>query len=164
MYVVTFYSFKGGVGRSMALVNVAADLTRRGKRVLIVDFDLEAPGLDTFDLTRSEECNRGLLDFVCDFCKTGEVPDVRGYVYKTRVDLGPGELWVMPAGLQDAEYDHRFRSVDWADLYARQNGFLLFEDLKAQWIDVLRMDYVLIDSRTGPRTQVVSALDSYPTR
>jgi tetratricopeptide (TPR) repeat protein len=55
----------------------------------------------------------------------------------------------MPAGLQDAEYDHRFRSVDWADLYARQNGFLLFEDLKAQWIDVLRMDYVLIDSRTG---------------
>ena len=33
MYVVTFYSFKGGVGRSMALVNVAAELAARGRRV-----------------------------------------------------------------------------------------------------------------------------------
>jgi MinD-like ATPase involved in chromosome partitioning or flagellar assembly len=149
MYVVTFYSFKGGVGRSMALVNVAAELTKRGKRVLIVDFDLEAPGLDTFDLTRSDDCKRGLLDFVCDFRDTAEVPDVKGYVYKTGVDLGTGELWVMPAGLQDEGYDHRFRSMDWADLYARHNGFLLFEDLKVQWRDALEMDYVLIDSRTG---------------
>jgi MinD-like ATPase involved in chromosome partitioning or flagellar assembly len=149
MYVVTFYSFKGGVGRSMALVNVAAELAKRGKRVLMVDFDLEAPGLDTFDLTRSDDCKRGLLDFVCDFRDTTEVPDVKEYVYQTGADLGTGELWVMPAGLQDDEYDCRFRSVDWADLYASQNGFLLFEDLKAQWSEALEMDYVLIDSRTG---------------
>ena len=140
MYVVTFYSFKGGVGRSMALVNVAADLTRRGKRVMIVDFDLEAPGLDTFDITRSEKRKRGLLDFVCDFRETDEVPDVREYVYQTQLDISDGQLWVMPAGLEDEEYHNRFRSVDWADLYTRQHGFLLFEDLKAQWKDVLKMD------------------------
>ena len=51
MYVTTFYSFKGGVGRTMALVNVAVELANTGRRVLVVDFDLEAPGLDTFDLT-----------------------------------------------------------------------------------------------------------------
>lgn len=39
--------------------------------------------------------------------------------------------------------------IDWADLYENHNGFLLFEKLKAQWKDVLRLDYVLIDSRTG---------------
>jgi MinD-like ATPase involved in chromosome partitioning or flagellar assembly len=149
MYVATFYSFKGGVGRSMALVNVAAELTRRGKRVMVVDFDLEAPGLDTFDITRSEECRKGLLDFVCDFRKSVEVPDVKEYVYQAKADLGDGQLWVMPAGLQDDDYHNRFRSVDWADLYAKENGFLLFEDLKAQWKDALKMDYVLIDSRTG---------------
>ncbi len=82
MYVVTFYSFKGGVGRSMALVNVAAELARRGERVLVVDFDLEAPGLDTFDITASRESGRGLLDLVCDFRRSGEVPDVRNYVYR----------------------------------------------------------------------------------
>lgn len=149
MYVATFYSFKGGVGRSMALVNVAAEIARRGKRVLVVDFDLEAPGLDTFDITRSEMGRRGLLDFVCDFRAGLEVPDVREYVYQAQIDLGEGQLWVMPAGLQNEEYHNRFRSVDWADLYAMEHGFLLFEDLKAQWKDALEMDYVLIDSRTG---------------
>ncbi len=46
--IYTFYSFKGGVGRSMALANVAELLYRRGLKVLIVDFDLEAPGLERF--------------------------------------------------------------------------------------------------------------------
>jgi MinD-like ATPase involved in chromosome partitioning or flagellar assembly len=44
----TFYSFKGGVGRSMALANVAELLCRYGLKVLIIDFDLEAPGLERF--------------------------------------------------------------------------------------------------------------------
>src|SRR5690348_6063354 len=43
--IVTFYSFKGGVGRSMALVNVAETLAERGYRVILCDWDLEAPGL-----------------------------------------------------------------------------------------------------------------------
>jgi Tfp pilus assembly protein PilF/cellulose biosynthesis protein BcsQ len=43
--IFTFYSFKGGVGRSMAVINVAALLAREGRRVLIIDLDLEAPGI-----------------------------------------------------------------------------------------------------------------------
>ncbi len=46
--VVTFYSFKGGVGRTMALANVAWILASRGKRVLAVDWDVEAPGLHSY--------------------------------------------------------------------------------------------------------------------
>ena len=43
MYVATFYSFKGGVGRTLALLNVAYELADSGLKVLVVDFDLEAP-------------------------------------------------------------------------------------------------------------------------
>jgi MinD-like ATPase involved in chromosome partitioning or flagellar assembly len=43
--IVTFYSYKGGVGRTMALANVAVQLSRKGSRVLMVDWDLEGPGL-----------------------------------------------------------------------------------------------------------------------
>jgi DNA-binding CsgD family transcriptional regulator len=43
--VITFYSYKGGVGRSFVQANVAATLSRWGYRVLCVDWDLEAPGL-----------------------------------------------------------------------------------------------------------------------
>ena len=42
--IVTFYSWKGGVGRTMALANTAVQLARKGNRVLVVDWDLEAPG------------------------------------------------------------------------------------------------------------------------
>lgn len=46
--VVTFYSFKGGVGRTFALCDVAVYLARWGYRVLCVDLDLEAPGLTRY--------------------------------------------------------------------------------------------------------------------
>src|SRR5205085_770732 len=46
--ICSFYSFKGGVGRSMALANVAELLYNQGLRVLMIDFDLEAPGLERF--------------------------------------------------------------------------------------------------------------------
>src|SRR3712207_6018804 len=46
--VVTFYSYKGGTGRTMALANVAWILAAAGKRVLVADWDLEAPGLHRF--------------------------------------------------------------------------------------------------------------------
>ncbi len=52
--VFTFYSYKGGVGRSMALLNMAYYLHARGRHVLIVDLDLDAPGASGF-LQRNEE-------------------------------------------------------------------------------------------------------------
>ena len=70
--VVTFYSYKGGTGRSMALANVAWILAAAGERVLVIDWDLEAPGLHRYfrpflldkDITGSD----GLIDFVTDYC------------------------------------------------------------------------------------------------
>lgn len=46
--IVTFYSYKGGTGRTMALANTAWILAANGNRVLAVDWDLEAPGLHRF--------------------------------------------------------------------------------------------------------------------
>jgi len=46
--IVTFYSFKGGTGRTMALANVAWILAANGLRVLVADWDLESPGLHRF--------------------------------------------------------------------------------------------------------------------
>ena len=53
-YVFTFYSYKGGVGRSLAVMNVAYTLAGWGRHVLMVDMDLEAPGISSF-LQRSNE-------------------------------------------------------------------------------------------------------------
>ncbi len=52
--IFAFYSFKGGVGRSMAVLNLAYALAAKGRHVLVLDMDLEAPGLSGF-LHREKE-------------------------------------------------------------------------------------------------------------
>ena len=150
MYVTTFYSFKGGVGRTMALVNAAVALAKRGRRVLVVDFDLEAPGLDTFDIFRSPKPVPGVIDFVAEYLLSGQAPKIDRFVSEAAgVGDDGGALWSMPSGAQHAAYAANFNQIDWGALYERHDGYLLFEDLKEQWKQVLRPDYVLIDSRTG---------------
>ena len=158
MYITTFYSFKGGVGRSMALANAAVELARRGRRVLAVDFDLEAPGLDTFDILRPRGEVQGevqgevpgIIDFVHAYLQSGSAPDARDFMARLP-DIGDrgGQLWIMPSGAQQATYAAHFNQIDWARLYEERDGYLLFEDLRAQWQQIVSPDYVLIDSRTG---------------
>ncbi|HEX5273385.1 MAG TPA: ParA family protein [Gemmataceae bacterium] len=150
MYTITFYSFKGGVGRTMALVNVGAQLARLGRKVLLVDFDLEAPGLETFDRLRPPQPHPGLVEFVTEYRRTHCAPDVRDFTYSAgSVGERGGQLWVMPAGRRDAQYHHALAKIDWLKLYREEDGFLLLEDAKAQWEQEYKPDYVLIDSRTG---------------
>jgi MinD-like ATPase involved in chromosome partitioning or flagellar assembly len=149
MYIITFYSFKGGVGRTMALVNVAVQLALAGKKVLVVDFDLEAPGVPTFSLTAPKEAVSGLVEYISDYRRSGVAPDATQYVYSAARFPTGGELWVMPAGRHDGSYSQRLNSIDWHALYEREEGYLFFEDLKRQWDQSLAPDYVLIDSRTG---------------
>jgi tetratricopeptide (TPR) repeat protein len=69
--VFTFYSYKGGTGRSMVLANVAWILASNGKRVLVIDWDLEAPGLHRYfhPFLKDPELRscHGLIDFVVDY-------------------------------------------------------------------------------------------------
>ena len=67
--IFTFYSYKGGAGRSMALANVANWLYLQGLRVLMVDWDLEAPGLEAFFSTderslESLQSQLGIIDLL----------------------------------------------------------------------------------------------------
>src|SRR5262245_38941474 len=64
--VLTFYSFKGGVGRTMLLANTAYRLAHKhGLRVIAVDWDLEAPGLHRFFGVTSDTIAKanGVLDY-----------------------------------------------------------------------------------------------------
>jgi len=150
MYAVTFYSFKGGVGRTLALANIGLELTRKGRRVLLTDFDLESPGIDTFETLRPRESHQGIVEYVSNFMATRIAPDARDYIYEVLgVGQKGGRLWVMPAGKGDEEYAQKLSSISWQRLYDELDGFLMFEDLKAQWRKSFEPDYVLIDSRTG---------------
>lgn len=76
--IYTFYSFKGGVGRSMALANVAELLYRHGLKVLMIDFDLEAPGLESYFDVRGDEQDGGDYGSLANIPK--EVEAKRGLI------------------------------------------------------------------------------------
>jgi MinD-like ATPase involved in chromosome partitioning or flagellar assembly len=150
LYVTTFYSFKGGVGRTLSLVNVGVELAQTGRRVLLVDFDLEAPGIHTFQIQSPPRPHPGVVEYVTDFLATRVAPDVREYVYEAPgIGEKSGRLWIMPAGKGDAEYQAKLALIDWQSLYREHEGYLFFEDLKMQLEEVFKPDYILIDSRTG---------------
>jgi MinD-like ATPase involved in chromosome partitioning or flagellar assembly len=142
--VVTFYSYKGGVGRSFTLANIAILLARWGYRVLAIDWDLEAPGLHEYFAPLLREPPRtGLVELVNDFT-TGTVESTASYV--THLDIDDGVVDLIAAGAKDAGYARRVQHIDWADLY--QRGFAdALEGFRKDW--VTNYDFVLIDSRTG---------------
>ena len=141
--IVTFYSYKGGVGRSFCLANVAVQLARWGNRVLCVDWDLEAPGLHEYFRGRlPAEPKAGVVELV-----TADGPiEWRDAVLPVRID-GVDGLDLLPAGRMDADYVDRVQAISWPQLYAEHDLGWRIEQLA----DELRAEYdhVLIDSRTG---------------
>jgi MinD-like ATPase involved in chromosome partitioning or flagellar assembly len=142
--VVTFYSYKGGVGRSFTLANIAILLARWGHRVLAIDWDLEAPGLhEYFGPLLPTPVNTGLVDLVDDFV-AGNQPAADGYV--THLSSDDGVIDLIAAGRQDDDYSRRVQRIDWAGLYER--GFAdVLERFRKDW--VTDYEFVLVDSRTG---------------
>jgi MinD-like ATPase involved in chromosome partitioning or flagellar assembly len=164
--IITFYSYKGGTGRSMALANVAWILASAGYRVMALDWDLEAPGLHRYfhpflldpDLSASE----GLIDIVTEFA-TGAMSkqvstdpnwfipfaDVTRYAQSLRWPYfsKPGRLDYIPAGRQDTGYPVRVNSFHWKRFYEELGGGVFFEALKRSLRS--EYDFTLIDSRTG---------------
>ncbi|MYS84223.1 FxSxx-COOH system tetratricopeptide repeat protein [Embleya scabrispora] len=165
--VVTFYSYKGGTGRTMALANVAWILASRGKRVLVVDWDLESPGLHRYFhpylIDKRLEDTRGVLDMIRAFAKVVGTPAstdamieasrdaesrVDGCAVKVDRDFADGGLIrFLGPGRQNHEYAATLAGFNWADFCESPHGigFLdaLREDMRASY------DYALIDSRTG---------------
>lgn len=153
---VTFYSYKGGVGRSMALANVASWLVTAGRRrVFAIDFDLEAPGL-AYYFARSgllgEHATQapGLVELLTEYRATGVVPDISRFVIQGPEQLGGGRLDFLPAGLHDRPgYGDDLAALDWTALYETGFGFELMEHLRAAIVQAYEPDFVFLDSRTG---------------
>src|SRR5438876_11873823 len=120
MFVVTFYSYKGGVGRTSALVNVAYRLARRGKRVFVLDFDLEAPGIDSYGLAKTDISTPGLVEYISAFTATGKVPNLRDFVLDSTLPGTAGKLFLMRGGKKDDAYKSALGQLDWKILYRQR--------------------------------------------
>lgn len=170
--ICTFYSFKGGVGRSMALANLAYLLYKRGLKVLVIDFDLEAPGLERFFKLHDSVMQpadiikkRGLIDLLVSYQDSFGNSEQLGKPRLTNfsepllrfiepiyfLNSKGGSLHILPAGKRDRgninRYNEGILNFDWISFFEEKNGIEFFERFRSDL--KLYSDIVLVDSRTG---------------
>lgn len=152
---VTFFGVKGGVGRSTTLAVLALRLARLGKRVLVVDLDLESPGIGRQLLPNDRLPDFGVVDWFVE-AAVGQADEALAREMAARSPLigddEPGEILVVPAAGRD-EHDYLAKlSRAYLEVKAagaalhfgeRLNGML--GSLESSW----KPDVVLLDSRAG---------------
>lgn len=147
-----FFSIKGGVGRSTALAASAWALAQAGKRVLVLDLDLESPGLSSALLPNERRPAFGIADWLVeDLVNNGDA--VFDDMTATSTLSHDGDIYVVPAHGRDAgEYVAKLGRV-WmpkVDLNGQQQSWSqrlgrLIDALEQRW----QPDVILIDSRAG---------------
>jgi MinD-like ATPase involved in chromosome partitioning or flagellar assembly len=158
MTTITFYSYKGGTGRSLSLANAAVYLANLGFKVVAMDFDLEAPGLH-YKLSRNADgsplsVNKGVVDFVNSYLDEGQVSfPITDFIIGVPVsDADKRLVYLVPAGQAPSrDYWTKLSRINWHDLFYSENaqGVQIFMELRARILHELKPDFVLIDSRTG---------------
>lgn len=149
--IITFYSYKGGVGRTMALANVAVLLAQWGHKTLIVDWDLEAPGLENYfkdylDLEQVSQ-HKGLADLLNYKSSQKKHPNWQDYRISIDLPKGREPIDLITAGQRDDDYYRRVRAFDVQEFYSERQGGDFIENLRDEWKEAY--DFILIDSRTG---------------
>jgi len=149
--IITFYSYKGGVGRSMALANVATLLSKWGKRVLMIDWDLEAPGLENFFLQEGLadtdwSKQKGILEWLVAKRDKTEA-NWQDWVVPFKTSVSKTDLHLLVSGKSNGDYSEKLRDFNVTKFYEEHDGGHIIENLREELLAAY--DYVLIDSRTG---------------
>jgi cellulose biosynthesis protein BcsQ len=148
-----FFGLKGGVGRSTALCMTAWGLAKRGKRVLLIDFDLESPGLSGLVLPAKKGADFGVVDWLLEaavgqgdailprMVSASPLAETTVDAIRVAAAMGVSELDYL------AKLSRAYADVPGADGPQRMGARMrtMVERLEAQE----KPDVVLIDSRAG---------------
>jgi MinD-like ATPase involved in chromosome partitioning or flagellar assembly len=155
MKTISFFSYKGGVGRTLTAANFAVYLSKLGLNVAIMDFDLDAPGVDSkfpdFILPSGQF---GLIDYILRFQRDGSDPGpVSELVCKVPI-VSPGQKYslnLIPAGdYLGADYSAKLNELNWSVIFSEsRDGVAFFQVFLDRIRNEIAPDVLVVDSRTG---------------
>jgi cellulose biosynthesis protein BcsQ len=150
-FIYTLYSYKGGVGRSMAMANVGVLMALDDYKVLLVDWDLEAPGLEAY-FHNTTDCKLdgdsrerpGIVDLLESRVTKY---DLSWRKCLLKVSFKNTSLDMISAGRRSDDYRQRVQSLNWDALFEKHRVGNYLNDLRDEWRG--EYEFVLVDSRTG---------------
>lgn len=155
--VITFYSFKGGMGRTTSLAAVALALAQKGKNVLMIDTDIEAPGLATLFLDE-ESVEAGTVDYLLESSLTSEKERIsmetmlRQVIDPVLMEEITGKLFLIPSGKIAEGYLQKLARIDFQDAIPdnmKQQLSKMIKDAVQAIVGMCKIDYILLDARAG---------------
>lgn len=135
--IISIHSFRGGTGKSNTTANLAAYLAQQGKRVGVIDTDIQSPGIHVLFALDPSEVHYSLNDFLWERCTIGEAS------YDVTNRLGApvsGKVFLIPSSLQTGEITRILR--DGYDVSLLNDGIIALST-------DLQLDYLLIDTHPG---------------
>jgi len=149
MKTINFFSYKGGLGRTLTLANVAWYLARLDFKVCIIDFDIEAPGIQfKFNIDKFSKINHGLVDLLYDrYTKTNKIRlDECFYDIPTK----QGSIKILPCGNidQNSYFEHLY-NLDFKSIVYSDSGINEIQKIRTEIEEKYQPDFLLLDSRTG---------------
>lgn len=154
-HVVAFLSFKGGVGRTTALASFAIQRARAGEHIVVVDLDLDAPGVGTLlhGSPPQVAAPAGVVDFMLDTLWVKDL-DIRDYLHdcnRTAI-TDRGSISVMGAGTLDARYIEKLSRADLDAAVGEKSPHRVTQLLGHLERLRPRPDWILLDGRAGLST------------
>jgi MinD-like ATPase involved in chromosome partitioning or flagellar assembly len=141
--IVSIHSFRGGTGKSNITANLAARIAEQGKRVGVVDTDIQSPGIHVLFGLDEERIDRCLNDYLWGKCPVEAAAYDVGAVLRPRERAAGGtggRIYLIPSSLKAGEITRVLK--EGYDVGLLNDGF---RDL----IDRLRLDYLFIDTHPG---------------
>ena len=135
--IISFHSFRGGTGKSNTTANVAALLAAEGRRVGVVDTDIQSPGIHVLFGMPGEQITHSLNDYLWGKC------DIAQTAHDMTAHLGAdmdGKIFLIPSSIKAGEITRVLR--EGYDAQVLTTGF-------RKVIDELGLDVLLIDTHPG---------------
>lgn len=150
--IVSVHSFRGGTGKSNLTANLAVLTALRGKRVGIVDTDVQSPGIHVlFGFDADGSADRSLNDYLWGRCKVEDTAhDVSHVLTDSSTPVAPGAaLFLIPSSLRTGEIARVLR--EGYDVARLNDGF---RELQR----ALALDYLFIDTHPGVNEETLLSI------
>lgn len=135
--IISIHSFRGGTGKSNTTANLAVMLARSGKRVAVVDTDIQSPGVHVLFGVAEENRHATLNDYLWERCR---IEDAALDVTPPPVAEESGKILLIPSSLTPGDIARVLR--EGYDIDRLHDGFL-------ELLETLELDFLLIDTHPG---------------